>query len=224
MARTLIFSIRLSYAFALVIISGCMTANVQQSRHTLTGLEDNEFVAVIARSFYNGNNTEAKFIDCIDKRLSAGKNPVNVMHGNLFRDTFYPWFEPRTAPQSAADLPRLLADPAIENKIRETGLRYIIWIEGSTEALEGGGTINCAVGPGAGGCFGLMWWEKDSDYEASIWDVKNVSSAGQISTDVNGMSVMPAVVVPIPLIAPTQNTACKRMASQLQRFLILEDG
>lgn len=210
--------------FASMAATGCMTANIEQSRHTLTGLEDGESVAVLARSFYNGNNTEAKFIDCIDKQLSGGKEPVNVMHGNLFRDSFYPWFEPRTAPQSAAELPKLLANPAIEKKVHETGLRYIIWIEGSTEALEGGGTINCAVGPGAGGCFGLMWWEKDSDYEASIWDVKNVSSAGQIATDVNGMSVMPAVVVPIPMIAPTQNTACKRMASQLQRFLTLRDG
>ena len=94
------------------------------------------------------------------------------------------------------------------------------WIEGSTEALEGGGNISCSVGPGAGGCFGLMWWEKDSDYEASVWDMKQLASAGMVSTDVNGMSFMPAVVVPVPLIAPTQTTACKRLSDQLRMFLV----
>ena len=66
----------------------------------------------------------------------------------------------------------------------------------------------------------MMWWEKDSDYEASVWDMKQVASAGMVATDVNGMSFMPAVVVPVPLIAPTQNTACKRLAKQLRMFLV----
>ena len=65
-----------------------------------------------------------------------------------------------------------------------------------------------------------MWWEKDSDYEASVWDMKQLASAGMVSTDVNGMSFMPAVVVPVPLIAPTQTTACKRLSDQLRMFLV----
>ena len=28
------------------MLSGCMTANIQQSRHTLTGIDDSESVAV----------------------------------------------------------------------------------------------------------------------------------------------------------------------------------
>lgn len=199
---------------------GCMTATIEQSRHTLTGVEDGDSIVVLARSYHNGNNTETKFIDCIGDQLGKGSTAMTVIPDEDFRDAFYPWFEPRTAPKTPADLPALLAEPAVVDRIKETGLRYIVWVEGSTEALEGGGNISCSVGPGGGGCFGLMWWEKDSDYEASVWDMKQLASAGMVSTDVNGMSFMPAVVVPVPLIAPTQSTACKRLSDQLRLFLV----
>jgi hypothetical protein len=201
---------------------GCMTATIEQSRHTLTGVEDGDSIVVLARSYHNGNNTETKFIDCIDEQLGKGSTAMTVIPDEDFRDAFYPWFEPRTAPKTPADLPALLAEPAVVERIKETGLRYIVWVEGSTEALEGGGNISCSVGPGGGGCFGLMWWEKDSDYEASVWDLKHVASAGQVAADVNGMSIMPAVVIPVPLIAPTQTAACKRLSNQLKLFLLAE--
>jgi hypothetical protein len=202
---------------------GCMTATIEQSRHTLTGVEDGDSIVVLARSYHNGNNTETKFIDCIDEQLGKGSTAMTVIPDEDFRDAFYPWFEPRTAPKTPADLPALLAEPAVVDRIKETGLRYIVWVEGSTEALEGGGNISCSVGPGGGGCFGLMWWEKDSDYEASVWDLKQVASAGQVAADVNGMSIMPAVVIPVPLIAPTQTAACKRLSNQLKLFLLAEE-
>jgi hypothetical protein len=214
---------------ALVVLAalaggGCMTATIEQSRHTLTGLEDGDSIVVLARSYHNGNNTEGKFIDCIDEQLAKGSSGMKVIPDEDFRDAFYPWFEPRTAPKTPADLPTLLAEPEVVERINETGLRYIVWVEGSTEALEGGGNISCSVGPGGGGCFGLMWWEKDSDYEASVWDLRQVASAGQVAADVNGMSIMPAVVIPVPLIAPTQTTACKRLSDQLKMFLLEGTG
>ena len=57
-----------------------------------------------------------------------------------------------------------------------------------------------AAGPGGGGCFGLAWWENDSSYEAAIWDIRDGKSAGAVSADVKGTSVIPAVIVPVPLI------------------------
>ena len=215
---------RLLLVVLAALTGGCMTATIEQSRHTLTGVGDGDAIVVLARSYHNGNNTEGKFIDCIDKQLGKGRRSMTVIPDEDFRDAFYPWFEPRTAPKTPADLPSLLAEPAVVDRINETGLRYIVWVEGSTEALEGGGNISCSVGPGGGGCFGLMWWEKDSDYEASVWDLRQVASAGQVAADVNGMSIMPAVVIPVPLIAPTQTTACKRLSDQLKMFLYADAG
>ena len=71
------------------------------------------------------------------------------------------------------------------------------------------------------GCVGFQWWQKDSSYEASIWDLKTASSAGIISAAVTGTSYMPAIVVPIPIIARTKAAACQGLAKQLREFLVL---
>ena len=48
--------------------SGCMTAHIEQSRNTLTGVGEGEAVVILARSYHNGNYTEKDFIDCVDGR------------------------------------------------------------------------------------------------------------------------------------------------------------
>lgn len=65
-----------------------------------------------------------------------------------------------------------------------------------------------------------MWWEKDSSYEASIWDLKRARSVGLISAEASGTSYLPAIIVPIPLIARTQAAACDGLAEQLKGFLV----
>jgi hypothetical protein len=207
-------------ALVALTCGGCMTAHIEQSRHTLTGVGHGDTVVILARSYHNGNYTENEFIDCVGKHLSSGSDGLTVIPDDEFRDAFYPWFEPRVAPKSPDEIPNLLSDEAVAKRFSDTGIRYIVWVQGATEALEGGGSISCTVGPGAGGCFGMMWWEKDSDYQAAVWDMKQLASAGMVSTDVNGMSFMPAVVIPVPLVAPTQNTACKRLSDQLKLFLV----
>ena len=73
--------------------------------------------------------------------------------------------------------------------------------------------------PGGGGCFGFAWWQDDADYEASIWDLADSEAAGTVTADYSGTSFLPALVVPIPLIARTQSKACNGLAKQLKTFL-----
>jgi len=41
-----------------------------------------------------------------------------------------------------------------------------------------------------------------------------------VTAAVRGTSMIPAVVVPVPLIARTQNAACKGLARELQDFIL----
>ncbi len=82
--------------------------------------------------------------------------------------------------------------------------------------------MSCSASVAGAGCFGFLTWENDSSYEASIWDMRNGSSVGKVSSDANGTSFMPAVVVPIPLIARVQTGACTSLSSQLRIFLTKE--
>ena len=201
-------------------LTGCMTTRVEESKNAATGILKSESVVIMEASYHTGNETEDKFIDCVSKKIQKGPNGINVFPDEDFIDALFPWFEPRTMPQNAEALPDLFARPGVKERMKESGVRYIVWVTGETEQSASGGSLSCAIAPGGGGCFGLAWWEDDASYEAAIWDVRNGKSAGQVSTDVHGTSVIPALIIPVPLIARTQAAACKGLARELQSFLI----
>jgi len=205
------------------LLSGCVTARIENTREGVTGIADGESVVIMAKSYHLGNETEAKYINCIENALGRGSKPLRVIPHGEFVDALFPWFEPRTAPAETKGLAKMMARPGVADKIKEMGVRYIIWLDGDTERVAGGGSLSCAAGPGGGGCFGFAWWQNASDYDASIWDLEGLESAGTVSADVSGTSYLPALVIPIPLIARTQAKACKGLAEQLQAFIITDD-
>ena len=50
-------------------------------------------------------------------------------------------------------------------------------------------------------------------------DFTDEVEVGRISANTSGQSYMPAVVVPIPIIAPVQGTACDSLGDQLLKYL-----
>ncbi len=213
----------------LVILSGifigaCTTARIEDVRVTATGIQEGEGVVIMARSYHLGNETETKFIDCVGSAIGRGSDRLRVVPTDEFVDALFPWFEPRTAPADTKGLPDLLERPGVADIIAQKGVRYVIWLDGDTDRVAGGGSLSCAAGPGGGGCFGFAWWQNDSKYEATVWDLTALESAGTISTDVSGTSFLPAVVIPIPLLARTRAKACKGLADQLKMFIVADEA
>ena len=204
---------------AIVTFSGCTTSTVQDVRKGGTGIGDGEAIVIMGKSYHLGNETEAKYIQCVEDAMAQGREGLRVIPRHEFIDLLFPWFEPRTAPAETKNLAKLMARPGVAERIAEQKIRYIVWLTGDTEKVAGGGSMSCAAGPGGGGCFGFAWWQKDADYDASVWDLDGLESAGTVSTDVSGKSFMPALVIPLPFIARTQATACRTLADQLHSFI-----
>lgn len=243
-ARHCSTAIRLAAAAALCsTVAGCMTAKIEELREAPTQILAHEAIVLLAKPHLEGTGTEDKFLDCLERELvgeavsagvanrqRAGKDfeprsalangPFQIYADHHFVDALYPWLEPSTAPANAQGFSAFLARPGVSDRVNSMGVRYIVWIDGATIKTDGGGSIACAAGPGGAGCLGLGWWEKSSDYEATVWDLRQGISAGSLTTDVKGTSVMIGVIAPIPLIAPVQSTACDRLAGQLKSFLI----
>ena len=205
------------------ICSGCVTSRVEGLKNAATGIAANESVVVIPASYHKGNRTEADFLECVDDKLDDGAKAVNVYPREKFLDDLFRWLEPRTMPQEIKDLPELLARPGVSERISASGVRYLVWVTGSTKKTSNGGGMSCAASPAGGGCFGLVWWEDDGAYTAKVWDLKAASSAGKVSTDVHGSSMMPALILPLPFIARTETAACKELAGELRKFIVQED-
>lgn len=203
-----------------VLLGGCVAATVQQVREADTSMAAGESVVVLGRrSQPAAAETELDFISCVANNMSRGANKVNVIPEQRFMDATFPWFEPRTAPTRANDLPALLDRPPLAGRLAELGLKYLVWVEGSTQQTDSGGSLSCAVTPGGGGCFGFLSWENDSTYEASVWDVETGTAVGRISSEAIGTSYMPALIVPIPLLARVRTSACSALGDQLKAFV-----
>jgi hypothetical protein len=218
--------------------AGCMTAKVDETRQVAAAIQADESIVVLKRPQLEGLGTEEKFLDCVQENLGGelvhpeegqkaktGKSavPFKIFGEQQFSDALFPWFEPSTAPANAAGMRALLERPGVTERLGQIGVRYVVWLDGSTRKTDSGGSVACAVGPGGGGCFGVGWWEKQSGYVASVWDLQSGSELGSVSTDVTGTSVLIGAVAPIPIITPVQRTACNRLADQLRSFLVGED-
>ncbi|MCC5871629.1 MAG: hypothetical protein JJU22_04470 [Gammaproteobacteria bacterium] len=205
--------------FASLLLAGCVNATVEEVRSGATGIGDNEQVVVLGRRHNNGYETEPDFVACVGNSLGSGRDRIAVLPEREFVDTLFPFFEPRTAPLEIRDLPSLMANEMVAARLQQEGVRYLVWLDGSTSTNDQAGSMTCAVSPAGGGCFGFVTWDRESTYEASIWDLETMTSVGKISTDASGTSYMPAVILPVPLIARVQSSACGGMATQLKAFL-----
>lgn len=218
---TLTRTARFTVALAVLSLSaGCVTSRIEQSREATTGIATDEAMVILGRANYNDVQTKESFTDCLQDILSKGPAPIRLIPEQVFKDSLYPWFEPRTAPTSADELSALFAQPGVQQMIDQSNVRYLAWIEGDTITIDSGGSMSCTISTFGGGCFGMSYWEQDASYEATIWDLKKLSEAGQISADANGTSYLAGLIVPIPIIARPGNAACKGLANQLRQFVV----
>ena len=203
----------------LILLGGCSaTTTIDEYRPSSQPilLDANEQVVVLGRRDAGHYETDREFIDCVAQRMRG--SDISVLPEARFIDAIYPWFEPRTAPKGLPRLKKLMQDPLIKTVINQQSVRYLVWLDGSTETVEKGGSISCAVGPGGGGCFGFAQWDKLSVYEAIVWDLEELQEMGRLRVDSEGTSYLIGAVAPIPLLTPVKSGACASLGNQLKTF------
>jgi len=225
MTNTLRFQRACLTVVASTLLGACgVTARMEPYKQTDVVIGEGDQVVVLARKHHATHEAEEGFVECISDSLARGRNGIDVFSTQEFEDTLYPWFEPSMAPLTTEELSELLDKPGVLEQVRATGVRFLVWLDGSTERTSSGGGISCAAGIGGAGCMGLAWWEDDARYDATVWDIEQLESAGTIYADFRGRSVMPAIIIPIPLIARPQAQACNGLTDQLREFLTSPHG
>jgi len=202
----------------LFVTIGCSTTRVDEEVNTAFTISGDESIVLLSNSYHTGNQTELDFMDCLNGSISKKQNAFEIIPTRQFQNLFYPWFEPSTAPQSIEDLPKILSNSLIKDKLSDMKIKYLIKITGETKTNASSGALSCAAGPGGGGCFGFAWWDDTSAYNASVWDLSQETSVGNVSANVTGTSMIPAIVIPIPILARTQSNACEGLSDQIVSF------
>lgn len=216
-------SLRFLTLGAAMLTAGCVTSTVDEMvfNAPIEGIGDST-VVILGRRHASDYETEFDFIECIADHVVARDSSIEIIDEIEFINNLYPWFEPRTAPLRPADINRLVQQEPVADRLLDLKLEYMIWVDGSTVQTNSAGSMTCGVGPGGAGCFGFGTWGNASDYEATIWDFTDKAEVGRLNASTSGQSYMPAVIVPIPIIAPVQGTACDGLGDQLLQFLSSE--
>jgi hypothetical protein len=210
---------------AAMLMSGCAaTTTIDEYRPSTEQIEINpgEKVVILGRHDAGHYDTDMKFVECVAGKM--GGADIDVLPEQVFIDSIYPWFEPRTAPKGLPRLKRLMEEPAVRKKVIKHEVRYLVWLDGHTETSGKAGSMSCTIGPAGGGCFGFTQWDKTSVYEAVIWDLNDLTEKGRIRVDSEGTSYLIGVVAPIPLLSPVKSNACSGLGKQLSSYFSNEDS
>ena len=209
----------LSLVFAVLLLGGCTTTEIDEFRQGETSISEGQSIVILGRRQNNNYETEGSFVNCVANVVGSGQNGIKVVPEQEFLDAMFPFFEPRTAPMRTGHLKELMSLEHAASRMNDFGIQYIVWLDGITQRSQQAGSISCTIGPGGGGCFGFGTWQDDSNFEAEIWDLDTLDTVGSISTDAMGQSYVPALVVPIPLIARVEQNACSGLGNQLKQFI-----
>ena len=206
-----------------ILLSGCSavtTIDEYRPTNETIRLDKTEKVVILGRRDAGHYETDSEFIDCVSKKINTAN--VRVVDEQTFIDSIYPWFEPRTAPKGLPRLKRLMQENVVRERVKQQNIRYLVWLDGSTETMGQGGSISCAVGPAGGGCFGFAQWDKISTYDATIWDLVELTEKGRLRVDSEGTSYLIGAVAPIPLLTPVKSDACGSLGNQLKKFFTVD--
>ena len=208
------------FGVLVVVVTACKSHTVIDThRRSAAHMTAGDAVVILSRGQPAGQVPDHDFVTCVGNALGRQKSTLSIIGEQEFVDALYPWFETTTAPSDVALLESLFENEAVTRKMSAMSVKYLVWISGSTERLDERGSVSCTVGPGGGGCFGLKIWEDEAEYEASVWDLDDKVDTGKIGTRTSGTSYLPAVIIPVPLLARVKTTACDEMANQIAKYL-----
>ena len=211
------------------LLSGCMTSKVDETRQVAGALHPNDAIVVLKKPQLEGwaprrisstacSRTSAAS-SCTRSRGRRAKcrKTSRTFHSDLRRAGIHGRPVPVVRAEHCTGQRRRAQDVTRSSRCRWTGSRRSVCATSSGSTATRRRPTAAAAwpaqpDPGGAGCIGIGWWEKHSDYVASVWDLQTAVEMGSVTTDVKGTSVLIGAIAPIPIISPVQSTACNPQA------------
>jgi hypothetical protein len=159
--------------------------------------------------------------ECLVSRIHDVAPEIFLIPQRAIRDALFPLLEPATAPETEEEFAALLFREDVRRRLASRGLRYLVAFAGDTMRPDWKGGILCGAGGagsgpvGGGGCFGFAWQDETTALSATIWSLADANVAQREDAKAEGTSVVPAFLLPLPILAQTRQEACNELGSRI---------
>lgn len=204
----------------LLCISACTTVLPQTEFYGNGKLMPGDTVVLLSNlkstRYFDDNDVDK----CIGSAMRQASPELILLPAKKFRDNLYPYFMPSTTPNSLEGYKKILDKEEVQQRIAPLRIRYLVMLVKNDTVTDWHGGIICGGGYGGGGCLGLSWWNRKSDFSFLIWDLKHMHRLGKVGAKSAGTGLMPAFGLPIPLYVPaTESAVCKNIGTRFAELL-----
>ncbi len=214
------FMTRIVSWLALLCLGACATVQVQSQLGSLGGLVSGENIVLLSK-VDNAQDFDDDDVDgCIGSSMRQADPELRFVSARLFRENLYPYFMPSTMPHTVEDYKNILDRAEVRERIAALSVRYLVILTRGGTNTDWHGGIFCGAGYGGGGCLGLSWWDRRSELDFAVWDLRNRSFSGNVQASASGRGFMPAFGIPVPVYSPaTESAVCKELGIRLAELL-----
>jgi len=109
-----------------------------------------------------------------------------------------------------------LADEKFYKDVLSWGVRYLIFVSGSTRETDEFGMFGCDEG-----CFGYQSWDKKTRLTASILDLHQKETVIDVLENISeGTSWVAGFIIPIGYSPSTESDSCRDIGNRLGKILL----
>lgn len=165
----------------------------------------------------SGVSDEPHVVRCITEGIRRRQPHLPIVSFEAFSAVAFPNLAAKARPRRPDYLGILLGDAEFRRRIAPLGLRHIVFVGGITETKPPRGGIACgADSRGAGGCLGVVIWDKRSALAASIVDLASRAPARELKAEARGTAWLAIIgIIPLGMPAMTETAACTEIGHRV---------
>lgn len=205
--------------FAAAPLWGACASQVVPSRQASFSVEPDDGVSVIFSPQVSPGTTSTlgqEMVDCVTRSIQITLPAVRAVSSDEFHRVAFPDVAAEVAPLSSESLGYLLNQSDFRDRIASLRVRYLILVGGATVQPRPWGDGGCAYG-----CFGLLVWKRETRVWASVFDLKQGVSVGQVETTVTGRPWFAIIgIFPLGMPSFTESWACGKLGAGVAQFLV----
>ena len=211
---------KLFLLLAITITNSCTYVYIDKKIEYKTKFKHSENIVVLFDE--SKQHLKPSFKRCIDKNMEY-EFGFSYIYNQTIVDDMFPWLESKSTPTNSDAVTELLINNQhLFEQIKQQNITKIVIVNADLNSNSDSQGLTCANL----GCFGLISWSKNYIVKLNIIDLKPMhqslpaTTLGEVTVEATGSSYIPAVIVPLPLIAYVEKNACQRSVDKVKSLVL----